>query len=326
MLGVEAVGNQQIAMSGNQEKIELSIVVAVPEGGPILGSCLMALEAQISGIAAEILVIDGTKSGTAASWTPDSGSLRILHLPAQPEVPTLWQAGIDASQGRIIALLVDSCIPGRDWVQQILRAHQADCAVIGGAIDLAPTLGTVDSAIYFCRYSRYMPPFVAAFLDDLPGNNCSYKRSALTGLQDELAGGFWETFVHRKMRDRGDRLLCLPEILVHYVGPASGGSFLRVRFHHGCRFAARRAKELNRWQRILRALAFPVVPFVMLLRIATRVWGKRRHRARFLSCVPLLLIFLTAWSTGECVGYIRGPSRWSFRRKKSEGPVLREAG
>jgi hypothetical protein len=325
MLGVEVAGSLQRTMSDNQEKIELSIVVAVPEGGPILGACLAALEAQISGIAAEILVVDGTKSGTAADWSTHPGSVRILQLPAQPEVPTLWQAGIDASRGGIIALLVESCIPDRDWVMQILRAHQADCAVIGGAIDLAPTLGTVDSAIYFCRYSRYMPPFAATLLDDLPGNNCSYKRAALSGVQDELADGFWETFVHRKMRARGDRLLCLPEILVHYVGSASGVSFLRVRFNHGCRFAARRAKELNRWHRILRALASPLVPFVMLFRIASRVWEKPRYRAKFLSCVPLLLVFLTAWSAGECVGYILGPSRRSFQTKKSEGPVLREA-
>ncbi len=325
MLGVEAVSNYK-SMSDNQEKSELSIVVAVTEGGAILGSCLTALEAQIRGIAAEILVIDGTKSGTASGWTPDCKSMRILQLHGQPEVPTLWQAGIDASRGGIIALLVDSCIPGRDWVRQILQAHQSDCAVIGGAIDLAPTLGTVDSAIYFCRYSLYIPPFVARFLDDLPGNNCSYKRTALAGLQDELADGFWEAFVHRKMRARGDRLLCLPEILVHYVGSASGFSFLRVRFNHGCRFAARRAKELSWWQRTLRALVFPLVPFVMLLRIATRVWEKPRYRARFLSCVPLLTIFLTAWSTGECAGYILGPSLQSPRTKKSEGPVLREAG
>jgi len=313
-------------MSNNQETIEISIVVAVLKGGTILGSCLAALEAQISGIAAEILIVDGTKSGIVAGCSPGSGATRILRLPAQPEVPVLWQAGINASRGAVIALLVDSCIPGREWVQQILRAHQADCAVIGGAIDLAPTLGTVDSAIYFCRYSHYMLPFTAASLDDLPGNNCSYKRAALAGLQDEMADGFWETFVHRSMRARGDRLLCLPDILVHYVGSASGVSFLRVRFRHGCKFAARRAKELNSWQRTVRALAFPVVPFVMLSKIATRVWEKPRYRATFFSCAPLLLAFLTAWSMGECVGYILGPSRPSPRPKKSKGPVLREAG
>src|SRR5260370_11306144 len=145
MLSLEVAGNLQRTMSDNQEQIELSIVVAVSEGGPILGACLTALEAQISGIAAEVLVIDGTKSGTAADWSTHPGSVRILQLPAQPEVPTLWQAGIDASRGGIIALLVDSCIPGRDWGQQIIRAHQADCAVICCALDPPPTLGSLPS-------------------------------------------------------------------------------------------------------------------------------------------------------------------------------------
>src|SRR5258708_17021133 len=313
-------------MSDKQETLELSIVVAVTGGSPILGSCLTALEAQTSGIAAEILVIDGTKSGTAAGCSPNSGSVRILQLPAHPEVPVRWQAGIEASRARIIALLVESCIPGRDWVQQVLQAHQADCAVIGGAIDLAPTLGAVDSAIYFCRYSGYMPPFAATLLDDLPGNNCSYKRATLTGVQDEWADGFWETFVHRKMRAQGDRLLCVPEILVHCVGSASGLSFLRVRFNHGRRFAARRATEMSRKQRTLRALVFPLVPFVMLLRIATRVWEKRRYRAGFLPCVPLLLIFLTACTTGEFLGYLVSSSTQNLRGDKREGHVLREVG
>jgi len=312
-------------MSDAQE-MQLSIVVAAPDGGPVLASCVAALGAQILGIVAEILVVDGTESGIAADLASDSRSLRILHLPLQPQVPILWQAGIDASRGGIIALLVESCIPGRDWVRQILQAHQADCAVIGGAIDLAPTLGAVDSSIYFCRSSRYMPPFAAAFLDDLPGTNCSYKRVALNGVQDELADGFWETFVHRKMRARGDCLLCLPEILVHYVGPASALSFLLARFNHGRKFAARCAKDLNRWQRTLRALIFPLIPFVMFLRIAARVWATGRYRLRFLFCVPLLLAFLTSWSAGEFVGYVLGPSRRTFRAKESEGPVFREAG
>ena len=170
-----------------------------------------------------------------------------------------------------------------------------------------------------------MPPFAATFLDDLPGNNCSYKRAALAGLQDEMTDGFWETFIHRKMRRRGDKLLCVPEIFVHYVGPSSGLAFLKVRFTHGRKLAARRARELSRTQRSLRAMAFPLVPLLMLQRIAARVWEKRRYRARFLSCVPLLMIFLIAWSAGECAGYILGPSRRSFRTKKTEGPVLREA-
>src|SRR6266852_107776 len=60
-------------MSDKQETLELSIVVAVTGGRPILGSCLTALEAQTSGIAAEILVIDARNRGPqlVVRRTPD---------------------------------------------------------------------------------------------------------------------------------------------------------------------------------------------------------------------------------------------------------------
>jgi hypothetical protein len=313
-------------MAENRGSLELSVVVAVADAGPNLAQCLAALQKQLSPSASEILVIDGSRTGSAPRWSPRSPGVRILRPLAGTDVPGLWQAGIDASCGKIIALLVESCVPAPDWAERMLCAHQAEWPVVGGAIDLAPQAGLVDSAIYFCRYSRYLPPFSPQFLDDLPGNNCSYKRAALAGVREEMAEGFWETFVHRKMRSRGDRLYCDPGILVQYAGPASAASFLKARFNHGRYFAARRARELNRTQRILRGCAFPVVPLLMMGRIAARVWAKRRYRGRFLASLPLLAAFLAAWSAGESFGYLRGPSQESIRENKEESRVLREVG
>jgi glycosyltransferase involved in cell wall biosynthesis len=304
-------------MPNNQERVQISVVVAAPDAGRNLSHCLEALKAQMISIGGEILVVDGSRTGSTIQWSDDEkGAIRIIRLPAGTDVPVLWQAGIDASRGRIIALLVDSCVPGPDWASQILRVHRAEWAVVGGAIDLAPTLSLVDSAIYFCRYSRYMPPFAPHFLDDLPGNNCSYKRVALDGLQEEMVDGFWETFVHRKIRSRGDRLLCDPAIQVCYIGPSSGTSFFLFRFVHGRQFAGRQARGLSGGQRIVRALISPVVPFLMLWRIAVGVWEKGRHRTLFLVCVPVLTAFLAAWSAGEFLGYALGPAVGSFRKKK----------
>ena len=310
----------------NPGTIQLSVVLAAPDAGAGLACCLAALEPQISRVGGELLVIDGSRMGFTACSSPNSPRLRIIRLPPGTEVPKLWEAGIAASKGRIIALLVDSCVPGPDWAERILHAHRTEPAVIGGAIDLAPTAGLVDSAVYFCRYSRYMPPFDPYFLDDLPGNNCSYKRVSLDDLHEEMTDGFWETFIHRKMRSRGETLHCDPQILVHYVGPTSGMSFFRVRFSHGRRFAARRAAELSRSQRILRMMASPLIPFLMLQRITAQVWARRRYRARFLYCLPLLTAFLASWSAGEFFGYLFGPLGQGLRAAKKDSRILREVG
>lgn len=309
----------------NRKTVEVSVVLAAPDGGPSLDQCIKTLEAQISQFSGEILVVHGREHASVDRSNSNAANLRWIPPPAGTEVPDLWKAGIDASTGETIVLLVESCIPGPDWLKQVLRLRRSQTTVVGGAIDLAPDLGIVDSAVYFCRYSPYMPPLTAQYVDDLPGTNCCYPRAALATLEDEMAEGFWETFIHKKMANRGVRLLCDPAILVRYIGPASGGSFARVRFVHGREFAARRATSFSGAKRILRFLAFPLVTVLMLQRIAVRVWTKRRYWTRFLISSPLLIFFLAAWCAGESLGYLLGSSRTAQSGANQRKHVLPEA-
>lgn len=292
-----------------RQAVDLSVVVAVRDAGESLRECLAGMSAELAGHAAEVIVVDGSGNAERSGAADQLPEARFLEMPAETSVPKLWQAGIAASSGRIVALTIEHCVPGPGWADQILRAHSAQWPAIGGAIDLDPTVGRVDTAVYFCRYSSYMPPFPTAFRPDLAGDNCSYKRAALEEMGEELADGFWETFVHQSIRNRGGRLLASPAILLYYVGPTGASDFLKTRFAHGRYFASRRAQTISRGQRFLRAAAFPAVPLLMLSRIASRVWIRRRHRGRFLSASPILLSFLVAWSAGELVGYLLGAPR-----------------
>jgi hypothetical protein len=49
------------------------------------------------------------------------------------------------------------------------------------------------------------------------------------------------------------------------------------------------------------------VPFLLLARIAMRVWRKRCHVDRFLLSVPLLVPALAVYVAGEWMGYLAGP-------------------
>jgi glycosyltransferase involved in cell wall biosynthesis len=309
----------------NQLMVDLSVVVAAQEAGSYLPKCLAGLQAQLFACSGEVVVVDGSGRGAALRLAGEFPSFRFFELPQRTEVPKLWKAGIEASHGRIVALTIEHCVPGPGWIQAVLRAHAVGPSAIGGAMEIDPGAGLVDRAIYFCRYSGYIPPFPPRWVDDLAGDNCSYKRAALDELRAEMAEGFWETFTHQAMRRRGERLLCDPSILMYYAGPLAGLSFLRTRLAHGRYFAARRARALSRLERFLRAAAFPIVPFLMLGRVGARVWRARRHRALFLLCAPLLMIFLAAWSAGEFLGYLLGPPKEQIRGKE-ETAVVREAG
>ena len=58
--------------------------------------------------------------------------------------------------------------------------------------------------------------------------------------------------------------------------------------------------------RLARAVAAPLVPPLLLWRIAARVRGKGRHGREFARSLPPLLLFLVCWAAGEASGYLRG--------------------
>jgi hypothetical protein len=257
----------------------------------------------------EILIVDG--SGTLPAieqLAREFPAVRILSKAGESNVPRLWSAGIAEAEGDIIALTIENCVPAADWARQIVARHSTECAAVGGAIELTPDATLTDWAVYFSRYSNYMLPFKSRFLDDLPGDNCAYKRAALDPVRRLMDNGFWETFIHYDMRRRNLQLLSDPAPVVTYCGGLSWLRFLRRRYRHGRYFAARRANEFTRSQRLVRAAGFWAVPPLLCKRIAARVWSNGRHRGKFVSALPLVMSFLVAWAAGEGIGYLTGSS------------------
>jgi hypothetical protein len=280
----------------------LSVIIAAPDSGPALKECVAAMVSQLLPSEMEVLVVDGAGS------KQEFPSVRTIRCPEYTSVPHLWRAGIEASRGKIIALTIENCVPAPDWARRMLRAHQAECSAVGGAIEIAPRVSLVDWAVYFSRYSSYMPPFTPHFPDDLAGDNSSYKREAIDTVKPLMADGFWETFINRDIRRRDQQLLCDPGPVVTYSGGLSARRFFVRRLTHGRYFAARRSLEFTGAQRLARAMGSLVVPPLILKRIAGRVWRNGRHRGRFLATLPLVASFSVAWAVGEGLGYLAGPS------------------
>lgn len=293
-------------MASESQSVGLSVVVAAQQAGPNLPRCLAELASQLAEVDSEILVVHAS-GADGTDWNirgcPD---VRHLELPRGTDVPRLWSAGIAAARGKIVALTIEQCIPEPGWAEQVLRAHECGWPAVGGGIELDPDAGLLECAIYFSRYSRYIPPFPPEFRDDLAGDNCSYKRSALKSCDGAMREGFWESFLHEEIRARGGRLLADSSIVMRYCGPMGGGEFLRRRYSDGRYFAARRARQMPALSRAVRAAALPVIPFLLFGRIVGRVWQNGRYRGKLLGGAPMILLFLGAWALGECSGYLFG--------------------
>ena len=284
---------------------EISVVIGSHNARASVAACLDALTQQCAGCRAEIIVVDNSTDGTAAIVAAQFPDVRLLSAAPEQWVPELWETGIRASRGPIIALTTAHCVPDDNWIVEILAAHcENDAVGIGGAIENDASSGIVDWAVYFCRYAKYMKPFAPYHIHDIPADNASYKRWALDRCTDVRASGFWEPDVHAKLIAEGHRLLMTPRICVRHMRSFTFGEFMRQRFWHSRQFGSSNAIRLSSASRLAHIVAAPLIPFVMLSRIMRLVWRRQRQLAPMLLATPVLLLFLASWAAGECLGYL----------------------
>jgi len=285
----------------------MSIVVASNNARASIRECLAVLVEHGRGAEVDILVVDNSRDGSTEIVKDDFPDVRMIVAPPAALIPELWGQGIRESRGKIVAITTAHFVPARDWVRAMLEAHEGAVAAVGGAIESAESAGLVDWAVYFCRYSQYMLPFERAFVREIAGDNAAYKREHIDQCQQAWRNGFWELAVHAELRKAGLQLLLTPSVVVSHKRSFGLWGFVTQRFWHGMQFGRERASRLRWYLRALYIALSPAIPIVFLVRIARQVFGKRRHRAKLILSLPVLALFLLAWSCGELLGYLRGP-------------------
>jgi len=280
----------------------LSIVIGSQNARASIRQCLTALEGEHDDHTPEILVVDNSTDGTAEIVRADFPQVKLIVAPADALMPELWETGIRQSAGEIVALTTSHFVPEPDWVKRMLRAHRSAYTAIGGAIENDPRGDLTDWAVYFGRYSAFIPPFAAAEAADIAGDNASYKRAAIDRYPDARRNGFWEPMVHDEMRRDGMKLLLDPSIVVRHTKSFTATGFIAQRFWHGRQYGSARAARAAAIKRAMYLLLSPVVPGLLFFRIARRVFAKKRHVAKFLLSSPILFLFLLSWSAGEASG------------------------
>jgi hypothetical protein len=224
-------------------------------------------------------------------------------------VPGLWAEGVRRARGELVGLLSGDAVPDPDWVQRTVELHRDGTAAAGGPIEPGPGLGATDWAVYFCRYAAYGLPLLATEHIEIPGDNASYRGDVLRAHAPAYAGGFWEPFVHRALREDGRSLRMATTRIVRFRAGTDAASFRRQRFAHGRHHGELRSVGLPRGRILLEATTAPLVPVLMTARAGRAVFRRRRHRLRFLAATPLLLWFYGWWAAGELTGRLRAAVR-----------------
>lgn len=284
----------------------VSVVVASFGGEAALERCLSSLAvAAMIAPSTEVIVATEAPPETVARLATRFPEVRFLQADPGTSVFRLRSLGVAQAQGGLVALLEDHCTVAPEWLAALCAAHQAGYAVVGGPIDNGRA-GIYSWALYFCEYSAYMPPLPEGPVPTLLAANAAYSREALASCRPVWQDAFYDNEVPDALRAAG----FAPPYLADKARVYSHlGLSLRQAMAHlfagGRRFGGYRRSRSSAAGRLFWALAVPAVPLLWLGRIVRRVTTRRPARLGTLALgLPYVLCLLTAWATGEAVGYL----------------------
>lgn len=285
---------------------DLSVVVASFCGGPLLDRCLSSLEREVlpPDRSAEIVVATTENGGALASARAAHPRARFVPCDPGADVFALRAAGVKASNGRLVALTEDHATLSPGWMALLLSAHAAGHEIAGGPVDNGLT-GAYGWALYLCEYGIHMPPLPGGEAPVLSGLNIAYARPLLERTASIWASRFHENEVNAPLLAEGWRLWAIPGATALAHLPMRPGAAMRHLFTGARRYGSWRARLGPTWKRAALVLASPLVPAVLLARIARRILARQPGRLWYLALgLPFVACLLGAWSLGEALGYL----------------------
>lgn len=286
----------------------LSVVVPSVNGVEDLVGCLEALHAQEEDVEMEVIVVDRVGASVQQVVARAFPRARIIPVARGTSIPRMRELAFEAATADAVAVIEDHVIVPRGWARALLDARRETGAVVGGSIDNAARSSLIDWAAFFCEYSHCLAPLPSGPASSVPGNNVIYDRALLRAYRETIAMGRWESYLHDALRRDGIQLVLRPEISVGHKKHYTLWEYLSQRFHYARSYAGGRVADMPFAKRFAYGVGAFALPPLLMYRTVARVLAKRRYLAQLGASLPLLALFILAWTAGEIVGYWTGPA------------------
>ena len=290
--------------------IDVSVVVASFRDTLVLAACLDSLVPQCTAESVELIVARADEPAAVAALASAYPTVRFVALAPGADLPRIRGAGLGAARRLLTALTEDHCVADGAWVETMRRHVGGSEDVVGGAMDNARPRRALDWGAFFAEYGFFSA--LTARADGgttlITGANVAYSRRVLGDVGAWMRDGGWENVVHDRLRTRGATFVVDPAARVGQNLSYAFGPFVADRYRHGHDYARVRLAESpdsNRWVRVAATL---LLPPLLTWRVARTAVGSSGRAVAFLRALPFTLAFFGAWSAGEAMGYLRGPS------------------
>jgi hypothetical protein len=287
-------------MNPARDTCELTVIVGSLDAGTHLPECLASLESACEGLDAEILVVDGSASTSLDLIRQRFPSARFIAMPSGTLVPALWGRGLRDARGRIVAFTIAQCRVAAGWARSLIDGIRSGASGVGGPLDVLPGTSATGRATFYLRYSAWLGA-PGGLVPEIAGDNAAYDHAALRTVWNDAAESFWEVEVHAGFRQLGRTLIMHSGAMAWFTDDTGLATMAARRFAHGRHSGAFRVRSgiRTRWQMIVSA---PLVPFVLLARVARRVVRARGHVLRFVTSLGAFCVLAAAWAAGEAFG------------------------
>ena len=180
---------------------KISVVIPCVNGLPFIPECLLSIYKQDNHDIAEVIVADSSDDAARELIKDSFPDVILLEQKERLSIPELKAKGIRKAKGEILVMLEDHCVVPENWFEEIIKAHESEYVAIGGAVENGYTSTTLDWATFFCEYASFIQPVTRGSVNDLPGNNVSYKREEFMSIVGSaVENGLWESFIHDELK------------------------------------------------------------------------------------------------------------------------------
>ena len=286
---------------------EMSIVL-VTDRYDTIRRVVSRLRAQTARPRLEIVIVAPSRASLAPEEAELEGfaGVQIVEAPIDPLGVGL-AAGVRAARAPVVQLGETHAFPDPHWAEALIRAHAQSWVIVVPAIQNANPDGPLSWASVLLDYGEFIDGLPAREVFHTPTHNPAFKRSLLLDYGDRLEvalSGGYEISVD--WQAQGCRFYFEPAAKVAHMNVSRPRYWLRQRYLVGLVHAAERSRDWSRLRRFAYACAWPLVPAVVLSRIAPAVRLLRRQERLPRLTLPALVTAATATAVGEAIGYAGG--------------------
>jgi hypothetical protein len=231
-------------------------------------------------------------------------------------LPAARAAGIRAATAPLVFVGETHTFPDDGWAEALIDAHDGEdwAAVVPGFGNANPA-GTLSWAAFLLDYGAWLDVLPHRELEHIPTYNTAYRRADLLGFGprlDRLVTPGDELIV--ELRAAGARFVFEPSARIAHLNVAAPRAWIQERYLGGLLTATSRMERWSWGRRLLYAAGSPLIPVVVLGRVAGGTRAARRAHGLRWSVYPAMLLGAVVSAFGELVGYLGGGTEWADRR------------